>query len=44
MEFSLSENSHEEMEIIKNTSALRIPVLIIKEIGFLSLGLINTET
>lgn len=44
IEFSLSENSHEEIEIIKNTNALRMPVFIISEIGFLSFGLINSDT
>lgn len=44
IEFSASENSHEEIEIIKKTSAFRIPVFIIKDIGFLNLGFINSDT
>lgn len=44
IEFSLSENNQDAIEIIKNTNAFNIPVLIIKEIGFLNLGFINSET
>lgn len=39
-----SEKSQEEIEIIKNTNAFKIPVLIMREIGFLSFGFINSET
>jgi hypothetical protein len=43
-EFSARENDHEDIEMIKKTSALRMPVLIIKEIGFLNLGFMNSDT
>jgi hypothetical protein len=44
IEFCVSENNHEDNDIIKNTSAFSIPVLITSESGLLRRGLINSET